>query len=91
MKQLATILLFFFGLTAYSQTYLQENFDTEIPATWTIDDGGAATGDSWISGTQGFGGNTLDGTNGAFVDSDANGNGTLMQETLTSPVFDSSP
>lgn len=70
-----------------AQTYLQENFDTEIPATWTITDGGGATGDSWISGQQG-GGNSLDGTNCAIVDSDSNGNGTELIETLTSPVFD---
>ncbi len=70
-----------------SQTYLQENFDTEIPATWTIDDGGAATGDSWISGLQG-GVNGLNGSNCAIVDSDANGNGVELIETLTSPVFD---
>ncbi|NRA94399.1 MAG: hypothetical protein HRU26_17315, partial [Psychroserpens sp.] len=45
-----------------SQTYLQESFDTEIPATWTVTDAGAATGDSWISGLQG-GVNGLNGTN----------------------------
>ena len=70
-----------------AQTYLQENFDTEIPATWTITDEGGATGDSWISGQQG-GANSLNGTNCAIADSDANGNGTELIETLTSPVFD---
>ena len=70
-----------------AQTYLQENFDTEIPATWTVTDEGGATGDSWISGQQG-GGNSLNGTNCAIVDSDSNGNGTELIETLTSPVFD---
>ncbi|MEM5565842.1 choice-of-anchor L domain-containing protein [Psychroserpens sp. AS72] len=70
-----------------AQTYLQEDFNTEIPATWTITDGGGATGDSWISGQQGAG-NSLDGTNSAIVDSDSNGNGTELIETLTSPVFD---
>ena len=82
---LLILLAFSFSLSA--QTYLQENFDTEIPATWTITDEGAATGDSWASGQQG-GFNDLDGTAGAFVDSDANGNGTQLIETLTSPVFD---
>ncbi|MEY8847215.1 choice-of-anchor J domain-containing protein, partial [Psychroserpens sp. XS_ASV72] len=72
---------------ATSQTYLQEGFDTEIPATWSVTDGGGATGDSWISGQQG-GINSLNGTNCAIVDSDANGNGTELIETLTSPVFD---
>uniref|UniRef100_UPI00261360E4 choice-of-anchor L domain-containing protein n=1 Tax=uncultured Lacinutrix sp. TaxID=574032 RepID=UPI00261360E4 len=74
-----------FGLSA--QTYLTENFDASIPATWTIDDAGGATGDSWISGQQG-GANNLDGSNVAIVDSDANGNGVLLLETLTSPAFD---
>ena len=82
---LLILLSFSFSLSA--QTYLQENFDTEIPATWTITDEGAATGDTWASGQQG-GFNDLDGTAGAFVDSDANGNGTQLIETLTSPVFD---
>ena len=81
------LILLSFSYSLSAQTYLQENFDTEIPATWTVTDGGAATGDSWISGQQG-GANSLDGTNGAVVDSDANGNGTQLLETLTSPVFD---
>ncbi|WP_131509086.1 choice-of-anchor L domain-containing protein [Meridianimaribacter sp. CL38] len=90
MRKITLFVSFFIiCLSMQSQTYLQENFDTEIPATWTITDGGAATGDSWVSGLQG-GFNSLDGSNGAIVDSDANGNGTLLQETLTSPVFDSS-
>ena len=74
-------------LSVSSQTYLQENFDAGIPGTWTVDDAGGATGDSWISGLQG-GANGLDGTNCAIVDIDANGNGTELIETLTSPVFD---
>ncbi|WP_460220232.1 choice-of-anchor L domain-containing protein [Psychroserpens sp. MEBiC05023] len=88
MKKIILIMALIFTFSwVDAQTYLQENFDTEIPATWTIDDGGAATGDSWISGQQG-GANSLDGTNCAIVDSDANGNGTELIETLTSPVFD---
>ncbi|MGB3606058.1 MAG: choice-of-anchor L domain-containing protein [Psychroserpens sp.] len=89
MKNYILILAFLFTcLWVDAQTYLQENFDTEIPATWTITDEGGATGDSWISGTQGFLNQSLDGSNGAIVDSDSNGNGTLLVETLTSPVFD---
>jgi gliding motility-associated-like protein len=90
MKKYILLLTFFvFYLPIQAQTYVQENFDTGIPATWTITDEGDATGDSWASGLQG-GGNSLNGSNVAFVDSDANGNGTLMIETLTSPVFDAS-
>lgn len=91
MKNIILIFALIFTCSMVNgQTYLEENFDTEIPATWTITDEGAATGDSWISGQQeGFAGdNSLDGTNCAIVDSDANGNGTLLLETLTSPVFD---
>ncbi|MGS2727925.1 choice-of-anchor J domain-containing protein, partial [Psychroserpens sp. BH13MA-6] len=88
MKKIILIIaLLITGSMVNAQTYLQENFDTEIPATWTITDAGAATGDSWISGQQG-GGNSLDGTNCAIVDSDSNGNGVELIETLTSPVFD---
>ncbi len=88
MKKITSIcILFVLSLSLNAQTYLQEDFDTEIPATWTIDDAGGATGDSWVSGMQG-GAGSLNGTNCAFVDSDANGNGTELIETLTSPVFD---
>ncbi|AEH00763.1 choice-of-anchor L domain-containing protein [Lacinutrix sp. 5H-3-7-4] len=86
-KTTLLLVLLLISLSISAQTYLSENFDTNIPATWTVDDAGAATGDSWISGQVG-GVNNLDGTNAAFVDSDANGNGTLLIETLTSPTFD---
>ena len=89
MKRITILVMFFAFTLGYGQTYLQENFDIEIPGDWTVTDEGGATGDSWISGMQG-GFNNLDGTNGAVVDSDANGNGTLLIETLTSPAFDSS-
>ncbi|WP_298901354.1 choice-of-anchor L domain-containing protein [uncultured Psychroserpens sp.] len=88
MKKIIFLFALIFACSwAEAQTYLQENFDTEIPATWTVTDEGGATGDSWISGQQG-GGNSLNGTNCAIVDSDSNGNGTELVETLTSPVFD---
>ena len=88
MKKIILLtLLLVFQFSIKAQTYLSESFDTEIPSAWTITDEGAATGDSWISGLQG-GANGLNGTNCAVVDSDANGNGSLLIETLTSPVFD---
>ncbi|MEY8849331.1 hypothetical protein AB9K26_10970, partial [Psychroserpens sp. XS_ASV72] len=64
MKKITLLLSLSFSLLlwqATSQTYLQEGFDTEIPATWSVTDGGGATGDSWISGQQG-GINSLNGT-----------------------------
>jgi len=87
MKNLFLLLVTFFALQASAQIYLNENFDTGMPVTWTVVDGGGATGDSWVSGIQG---STIDGTNHAFVDSDANGNGILMQESLESEPFDAS-
>ncbi|TXD83722.1 T9SS type B sorting domain-containing protein [Subsaximicrobium wynnwilliamsii] len=89
MKKVTLLLMFcsIFGMQA--QIYLQENFDTAIPATWTVTDEGGATGDSWISGKQ-AGTNSFDGTNAALVNSDANGADTHLIETLTSPVFDAS-
>lgn len=86
-KHILIIALIITCFSVNAQTYLQENFDAEIPATWTVTDEGGATGDSWISGQQG-GGNSLNGSNVALVDSDANGNGIELIETLTSPVFD---
>ncbi|WP_431133322.1 choice-of-anchor L domain-containing protein [Psychroserpens mesophilus] len=88
MKKIIFIgMLFILSTSLKAQTYLQENFDTEIPATWTITDAGGATGDSWVSGQQG-GANSLNGSNAAIVDSDANGAGAELIETLTSPAFD---
>lgn len=90
MLKFLTLCLTLCTLTlSYGQIYLTENFNAGIPATWTITDGGGATGDSWASGLQG-GANSLDGSNCAFVDSDAFGNGTLLLETMTSPAFDAS-
>jgi gliding motility-associated-like protein len=88
MRKITLLILLFLGVYSINaQVYLNENFDTSIPATWTITDAGAATGDSWVSGLQG-GTNSLNGSNVAVVDSDADGNGTLLLETLTSPIFD---
>ncbi|MEZ4855420.1 MAG: hypothetical protein R2812_02955 [Gelidibacter sp.] len=74
MKKITLLFMFIVSyLSVNSQTYLQEDFNTEIPSTWTVTDEGGATGDSWASGMQG-GFNSLDGTNGV-MNSDANGNG----------------
>jgi hypothetical protein len=87
MKNLVFVFIMFIAFQANAQIFLNENFDTGMPVTWTVVDGGGATGDSWVSGIQG---STIDGTNHAFVDSDANGNGILMQESLESEAFDAS-
>ncbi|SEA17075.1 choice-of-anchor L domain-containing protein [Bizionia paragorgiae] len=90
MKRITLLLLFLLciGVSLNAQTYIQEDFNTTIPTTWTITDGGSVTGDTWASGLQG--GNSLNGTNGAFVDDDAAGSGVTLEETLTTPVFDAS-
>ena len=85
-------LLLIFSILAFcsvsGQVYLSENFDTSIPATWTITDGGEATGDSWFSGKVGT--SSLDGSNCAVVNSDAANPGSHLIETLTSPIIDTS-
>lgn len=94
MLKLITPLLICFCLftsQAFGQTVLTENFDTGIPGTWTVVDLGGATGDAWAGTTGGYTGSYLDGTEFAFVDSDANGNGTAMLEELISPSFDGTP
>ena len=89
MKKI-TLLLMSFALvfSIEAQTYVQENFNTGIPVLWNITDAGDTTGDSWYSGQ--IDGDSLDGTNAAIVDSDAQGNGPHLIETLTTPVFDAS-
>ena len=84
----AVVLITALNWHSNAQTYVQENFNTGMPGTWTITDGGAATGDSWIAGQQGV--VTIDGSDCAFVDSDAFGNGVDMIETLTTPSFNAS-
>ncbi len=64
-----------------------ENFDTDLGCFTTIDAGGAS-GDTWtqtVSTSQ-----NLDGTGYVRVDSDADGNGVHLIETLVSPVIDAS-
>ena len=67
---------------------LNEDFDSGIPGTWTIDDGGTTT-DTWYGETE-YNSNSLDGTPFAFVNSDAAGSGSTTDETLTSPVVNCS-
>ncbi len=67
---------------------LSEDFDSGIPGTWTIDDGGSTT-DTWYGETA-YNSNSLDGTPFAFVNSDAAGSGSTTDETMTSPVVNCS-
>ncbi len=63
-------------------TPIDENFDSGIPGTWTVIDGGASA-DTWFGETD-YLGSTLDGTPFVFVDSDAAGS-VAMDEILESP------
>ncbi len=63
---------------------LDQNFDADVSG-WTVDDGGSA-GDTWGIVSD-YNGSSLDGSNFAFVDSDAAGNGSTSYEILYSPVL----
>lgn len=82
------IVVFFLAATAWGQTILFENFNSGIPGTWTVIDSGT-TNDTWHGTSGGYAGNTLDGTEFAFVDSDAAGNSvdSILIELLESPAF----
>ncbi|HKK69031.1 MAG TPA: hypothetical protein VJ946_12500, partial [Bacteroidales bacterium] len=62
------IALFALACVAHAQVFLDENFDSGIPAGWTVTDGGETT-DTWHVTTD-YSGNSLDGSDFAFVDSD---------------------
>lgn len=78
-----------FGLLS-GQVYLFEDFNNGIDTTaggWTILNGGN-TNDNWYGTSGGFMGQYLDGTEFAFVNSDAAGSGPIyLHEELISPVL----
>lgn len=76
----------FQGLSAQNIVY--ETFNAGMPGTWTVVDGGGSS-DTWFATTNGYNGNTLNGTQFAFVDSDAAGNAPhpLLSEQLRTPIF----
>ncbi|MEM6261857.1 MAG: PKD domain-containing protein [Bacteroidota bacterium] len=89
-----TALLFWVALLSvsisYAQTtYLNENFDTGLPTSWSVGDGGSTT-DTWVVTTNGYDdfgtSRYLDGTEFAFVDSDGAGSAATMDDTLFSPI-----
>jgi PKD repeat protein len=75
-------------LVVPAQVFLNENFNTGIPATWTVVNGGT-TAATWTGTVGGYSGATLDGTEFAFVNSDAAGNfpPVWVNEQLKSPVL----
>ncbi len=67
-----------------------EDFNSGIPGTWTITDGGTTT-DTWYGeDAYGSSSSSLDGTMFAFSNSDAAGSGQTTDEILTSPSIDCS-
>ncbi len=76
------------SLNSFSQVIVNEAFNTGIPGTWTIVNGGGPV-DTWFGTTNGYNGNTLNGSQFAFVNSDAAGNNPhpLLSEQLITPTF----
>ena len=70
-----------------AQVFLQENFNTGIPAAWTVVNGGSSTA-TWTGTVGGYNGASLDGTEFAFVNSDAAGNfpPVWVSESLVGPA-----
>ncbi|NOR86711.1 MAG: hypothetical protein GQ527_03790, partial [Bacteroidales bacterium] len=66
--------------------FLSEGFNSGIPPNWEIENGGS-TDDTW-EWTEEFLGGSFDGTPFMMVNSDLAGNGTTMDEYLTSPELD---
>lgn len=91
MRKIFTLALFISTMLstgAFAQNIINESFNVGMPGTWTIVNGGGAT-DTWFGTTNGYAGNTLNGTQFAFVNSDAAGNAPhpLLSEQLISPSF----
>jgi len=80
-------LMFFTWQGTAQNVYLDENFDVDIPADWTITNDGACVPGEWFWTTDRFG-STLDGTPFAIADSDADGSGCLLITQLITPEFD---
>ena len=81
-KAIAVLVLLLVSSTGFSQL-LDEDFDSGIPVTWTITDGGGSA-DTWHGATD-YSGSDLDGTPFLFVDSDAAGS-VAMDEIIESPA-----
>lgn len=82
------VALLFAAARGGAQTVLFEDFNAGIPTSWSVVDGGTTT-DTWFGTTNGYFNNYIDGSQFAFVDSDAAGNATntVLSEQLISPVI----
>jgi len=91
MKKLFTSLLAFglFWSNVYSQIYIDESFDSNIPATWSTSSEQDAFPWHW-SDAYGWNSDNIDGTGFVIVDADAAGSANNLVENLDSPGFDAS-
>jgi hypothetical protein len=89
MKKIFTSLLAlgFLWINGYSQVYIDETFDSEIPSDWTTSSEDDAYPWFWDDGV-GF--PTVNGTGLARVDADAAGSANNLIENLDTPGFDAS-
>lgn len=92
MRVVFLIISCFWSLSTIGQTLIFADFNTNIPPGWTIQNGGT-TSDTWYRTTALFGGNSLDGTQFMFVNSDAAGNSPtiILSEILESPSINANP
>ncbi len=67
-------------------TFLSESFNTGIPSSWQVIDGGSTT-DTWETVST-RSGSSLNGTDFVIADSDDAGSGTTMNEVLLTPSID---
>ena len=87
-KRLAALLLMIFSFTmGQSQVLLSEDFNSGLPATWSITNGGSSTA-TWFRTSGGYNGQYLNGSEFMFVNSDAEGGipPVLLHEELVSPI-----
>ena len=70
----------------FSQDYINETFDSDIPSDWTTSSESDIFPWFW---SDAYNGNSIDGTGFAFVDSDEAGSGDVdLIENLDTPGFD---
>ncbi len=69
---------------ASSGELLNESFDSGLPTSWTVDNGGDAS-HTWNNITD-YSGDSIDTTNFMFIDSDDAGSGVAFDDALVSPV-----
>jgi hypothetical protein len=75
--------------SASKVTFVSESFDTEIPATWTVNNTGTGDYPGWLWADV-WSGNSIPMQGHAVIDSDENGSGNTTAGELITPAFDAS-